>query len=776
VAIETHQKGPSGRLGLLIALLALVMSATFAFARVLQGTGPAFRLAGAAAVSLLLAAALERRHIVLATLVSAASLVLAIGWLVFPETLRHALPTLDTLRSARAAFADVGQAAAVQPAPALPLPPLFLAALTAVWTAAFSSHALAVRARSPFLAVIPPAALIAFAGPIMEDGARPGYVAPFLIAALGLLFADSLWRIGQWGPVTSWRGKKTSRSMAANTRAARRVAVACLGIALLAPGILPGFRAPGLVDVQGSQSGLRVSINPIVDIRPRLVDNPRVEVFTVRTGLGSTGAYWQITTADVFNGREWLTADPQASRGVTLPFGPTSLPGAAGATNSISSVVLHQHIQFRPGFFQPQLPNAFEPIDLNAPDEGIKWNPRSGLLFDGNARSGFSYDVTSQEPLPTPDQLDAVQSLASLQSDFYTRLPSDTPREVYQIAHRIADPEPDPYRKIVAIQNYLRQNFQYSLEVPAGHSTNDLLDFLTRRKAGYCEQFAGSMAVLLRALGIPARVAVGFTQGRFDPTDQLWHVTTQNAHTWVQVPFPGIGWLSFEPTPPRINPVGYSYDFPPSIVPPDVSVQCKELITVPKNGQTQKDFCEVANTPSTTNSGPGGGGHHNGVDTQVGGNTIPAPPISNRSSWPDPRTLGLIALLALLGLAVLAVPVVKSIRRRIRIARASAPSERVLAAFDVLAAQAADVGLGRRPYETVREYRARLKAQVISLDGDLDLLTALTANAAYSEHGVSRDQAQEAVAAAKRAGDDIVRAFGPLRRAAGWFRVDLSRR
>ena len=128
-----------------------------------------------------------------------------------------------------------------------------LAGITGVWTAAFSSHALAVRARSPFLAIAPPGALLAFTSLVMSDGARRLYVLPFLASALAVLFADGLWRVAQWGPLTVWRGKRAPLlGTRTTTRGARRLALACLGVALILPGILPGFLSPGLVNVQGA--------------------------------------------------------------------------------------------------------------------------------------------------------------------------------------------------------------------------------------------------------------------------------------------------------------------------------------------------------------------------------------------------------------------------------------------------------------------------------------------------------------------------------------------
>ena len=76
-----------------------------------------------------------------------------------------------------------------------------------------------------------------------------------------------------------------------------------------------------------------------------------------------------------------------------------------------------------------------------------------------------------------------------------------------------------------------------------------LVNFVTKTHAGYCQYFAGAMALMLRYLGIPARVAVGFAGGTYDPNRRLWNVTDREAHAWVEVWFKGYGWLPFDPTP-----------------------------------------------------------------------------------------------------------------------------------------------------------------------------------------------------------------------------------
>src|SRR5262249_333013 len=89
--------------------------------------------------------------------------------------------------------------------------------------------------------------------------------------------------------------------------------------------------------------------------------------------------------------------------------------------------------------------------------------------------------------------------------------------------------------------------FRYNENVARGHDFDTLEEFLTKTKEGYCEQFAGAMAVMARIAHIPSRVAIGFAPGNVQ--GDLYIVTTKHAHAWVELYFPGYGWLPFEPTP-----------------------------------------------------------------------------------------------------------------------------------------------------------------------------------------------------------------------------------
>jgi transglutaminase-like putative cysteine protease len=122
---------------------------------------------------------------------------------------------------------------------------------------------------------------------------------------------------------------------------------------------------------------------------------------------------------------------------------------------------------------------------------------------------------------------------------------------VWQTARRLAGEVGSPYEVTLGLERWLRSRggFRYEEQPPRSRTLPPLADFVTRTRAGYCQHFAGAMALMLRFLGIPARVAVGFTSG--DWKDGAWVVTDHDAHAWVEAWFDGHGWLAFDPTPGR---------------------------------------------------------------------------------------------------------------------------------------------------------------------------------------------------------------------------------
>jgi transglutaminase-like putative cysteine protease len=759
MAIESENEGPGGRALVLVALLALVTTGTVAFARVFRQDGTTLHLVLAGAAALLLATLFERRHVLLAAAVSLMGLALTISWLAYPNSAWYGLPTVSTWRAAVRSLAAVSRTAEVHAAPAPTLIPLLLAALAAVWAASFAAHALAVRARSPFLSILPPASLMAFAGIVMRDGSRPVYVLPFLAACLLVMFADALYRVGQWGPLTIWNqaGVRSTWQAGSWTRSARRVAMACLGVALFAPWILPGFGADSVLDVRDAVGGATVSIDPIVDIKPQLLEQSGRELFTVRSREPS---YWRMIALDRFNGNQWLASDLLAENGIQTTGGDLRVQGFDRA---LASEAVPQRVRFVAGV-QSWLPASYPAVSIDVEGEVLRQDPETGtIVLPDGTYEGFTYLATSARLVPTDRELDAIPSLADA-SSVLTDLPRDTPPEIYRLAQQFAaeaGPGASPFRQLMAIQRHL-QSFTYSVNVPPGHGVNDILYFLQQSQQGYCEQFAGTMAVLARALGYPARVAVGFTPGTRDEDDpRLYHVTGLNAHAWVEVLFPRWGWLAFEPTPTRVNPVAQPY-LSPRVDTGLSGVAGGARLLQGKRAQLERQEAAFQR------------GCDSGGLCSNSTRSLRDPALDPGAEPGGPSRLGtaIAAIAVALLLVLLAIPVWKVVGRRLAMARARDARQRVLAAYTVLTDQAGDVGLRRRGGETLGEYRRRLEAAVRFSDGYLGRLTGLAAAAAYSDREVLPEHAREAAECAREAGADIRRSSGRAKVALGWFRLD----
>jgi transglutaminase-like putative cysteine protease len=172
--------------------------------------------------------------------------------------------------------------------------------------------------------------------------------------------------------------------------------------------------------------------------------------------------------------------------------------------------------------------------------------------------------VSSSDPAVTEGKYRVVASASQAKSDDlevagtdypdwvtqrYLSLPDTiTPRTV-ELTQSITAASDNPYDQARAIEQYLRETITYDESVEAPPDGNDIVDYLLfERRRGYCEYSASAMTVMLRSIGIPARVAVGFYPGDFDQNQAGYLYLQKNAHAWTEVFFPGYGWIPFEPT------------------------------------------------------------------------------------------------------------------------------------------------------------------------------------------------------------------------------------
>lgn len=765
------------RLAALGAVAFLSVATALAFGRVFVGHAATWKLTAAALVSVGLAAALERRSLLLATAGSALGLIVLIGLLVFPHSTWYGVPTRETLRMAVDALGRVGHEARVQVAPSPPLQPLFLAALTAVWTASFSAHALAIRAGSPLLAILPPVALVGFADTVLEDGARPTYAFLLLAAALLVVFTDGLRRIRQWGPVWSSTGRRRLSSVAG--RGARRVGVTAVVVALAFPGVLPGFRDEALVDfsTRGGEGG---DVDLWVSMQSYLTRDTPIPMYRVRSenDLGNTVAsYWRVSALDLYDGENWTPSEPSADRAALLPAQTALAQPVVPPTETIEHV--KQTIQVLRDRQDAELPMAYPAVGVDVPAGEIRYDEELGtVVVPGALSAGVSYTVDSNVVVPTAAELDAARAVAP--SSKYTYLPDSTPPEIHQIAERWAAnaTADNPYRKVLAIMNEFTKpdRFTYDDEVDWSADSNALVNFLTKTRTGFCQQFAAAMAILVRSLGIPARLAVGYRTGQTSGDSFL--VTSHDLHAWVEVYFDGYGWLAFEPSPRRPNPIGHtenSYLNPSTTVAAidqsggarqtggskqtlGASGQCGAIA----RGSIPYRLCNEIRQTGPGRFGPG---------RRIAVGTTPLESPSDGYGVPLRVALSIALVLGLVLLVL--VPLLKFVIRLRIVHRHGRPREMVLAAFRLFDGEAADVGLGRRTGETLSEYRMRLAERVTFSDGHLTRLTAATTRAAYADERVRPEEARAALRDARHAIRDVRRDAGLVRRLIGVYRPGI---
>jgi transglutaminase-like putative cysteine protease len=235
------------------------------------------------------------------------------------------------------------------------------------------------------------------------------------------------------------------------------------------------------------------------------------------------------------------------------------------------------------------IPVRFDP---SASVGQVQYDPTGVAYASEPLQRGDTYDVWSYAPSPSPDQLAASRPVypgpiadgkyREIQPRVYPKLFGTRGRAryvhylltdyaradelrpyagLYSLAEQVAGGARSPYAAAVALERWFRfaGGFVYDQHPPQPPAGVQPLEwFVTKSKSGYCQHFAGAMALMLRYLGIPSRVAVGFGSGRYDRDHHEWIVSDRDAHMWVEVWFDGWGWLPFDPTP-GTNGVAGSY-------------------------------------------------------------------------------------------------------------------------------------------------------------------------------------------------------------------------
>lgn len=450
----------------------------------------------------------------------------------YRDTLRLLLPSSESISLLRVDLRLVWQQF---PAAAAPVPSTgqFVVTVTlALAVAALLADAFAFRALGRAEAAVPTGVLFVFTAALGTERNRVPVAALWLgVSVVAVALLRRAHRDTQTTVLGPARARRWTGAVPAIVVCG---ALAAAAGAVVAPR-LPGAGDQALLDT--SQSGdVTEVVSPLVDIRSRLVNRSQVQLFTVQS---QQARYWRLTDLSAFDGTTW-----------SLPDRPLVDVDGRFATVARDGGGLRQRIEIN-RLGGSLVPAAYSPAA--AVGDGLAWVEDSGTLVAAGATlsNGQVIDVVSAVVDPPADVLRAATSDASPDPGDL-QLPASFPADVTKLAAEVVGGATAPYERALALQDWFRTNFTYDLNVQSGHSDDAIRSFLRIRR-GYCEQFAGTFAAMARSIGLPARVAVGFTPGTLE-ADGRYHVFGRNAHAWPEVWFDGVGWVSFEPTPGRGEP------------------------------------------------------------------------------------------------------------------------------------------------------------------------------------------------------------------------------
>ncbi|WP_344881736.1 DUF3488 and transglutaminase-like domain-containing protein [Allokutzneria multivorans] len=352
-----------------------------------------------------------------------------------------------------------------------------------------------------------------------------------------------LWR-GRLGlPSRGRNGEKNGRRGGGSGFSATAVTIVGLVVAIVGGSTLTLVGTAGrLPGVGGSSGTAGMGIKPFASLRGQLERKGTIELFRVR-GLDEVSYLRALTLRQYDRRGGWTVNSPLSgipTNGKLITEG--TRPESLGRPKRIDIETV--------GYTDYWLPVYGVPTALEGVPEHWLYDPKVGVVFNDERERVERYTQQSVVANPSPEALRATGLRVDTQEIGAEYLQVDVDPRVTDLARRITASARTNYDKALALRKHFTDpgnGFTYSLQTVAGNDSDGLVDFLLNGKTGYCEQFASAMAVLARAAGIPARVAIGFTQG-YDAGG--YHViTTSDAHAWVELHFPGIGWTKFDPTP-----------------------------------------------------------------------------------------------------------------------------------------------------------------------------------------------------------------------------------
>lgn len=479
----------------------------------------------------------------------------------------------------------------------------------------------AFRAYGRVETIVPTGVLFVFTSALGTDNHR------VLVAVLWIataLLTIAVLRFDHHEQDATWMGSRRLTLWAALPAILVTVGLGAVAAGAVGPR-LPGAGEKALIDTRNRQGSVTEVLSPLVDIRARMKNRGNSEMFTMQS---DEPHYWRAIGLPNFDGSSWTPAREDITE-----MGDRRGELLVGGTEVVQTLTVK-------GYRDRLVPVAYQPVQVSGNDDIVFAEGSDTLL------------------LPSPDTLERgdVVALASVVPDLSADLlrtatvgnapegsrdlPPGFPDTALTTALQVTADATTPFDQALALQNFFRGNFTYDLNVQLGNS-NDAIDAFLRDRRGFCQQFAGTFAAMARSIGLPARVAVGFTPGDLG-SDGLYHVYGRHAHAWPEVWFDGIGWVGFEPTPTRGSPDGSYTGVEPG------QDDSRGTGTGTGGGTATSVADRDPRDPDTSSTLPGGGGPGGSAPSTT------LPPVRSGSSGSGGQG-GSTAVLLLFGLVLAAV-------------------------------------------------------------------------------------------------------------------------
>ena len=331
-------------------------------------------------------------------------------------------------------------------------------------------------------------------------------------------------------------------------------------------GLFLGHRRSGVVMV-GFREKVQLGHHGVIRDNPQVVMRvwmPREET--------QRALYWRGTVYDTYRDGEWSLADDvqgltEATRQLDgldiVDWRAPGRPQRGFNARFIRQRLLRHKIQREPMesnvLFAADRPVALE-VERNAIGRPV-FMPRRGPFNEIRgkrmSRAGVQYTAYSLPYRPSAAVLRRAQQIRDPNFRAYLQFPQTLPPRVKALALRITKDKATLYDKVVAVEQYLKANYRYTLQLTHDKQLEPVDEFLFSTRQGHCEYFASAMALLVRAAGVHTRQVNGFVGGEWNQVGKFLAVKHSDAHAWVEVYFHGVGWVRFDPTPSGLPPRAY---------------------------------------------------------------------------------------------------------------------------------------------------------------------------------------------------------------------------